>query len=69
MSSGTAAPGQSRRAEHSPGTAAQPQRPDLPAGRSGGGAFLARPEYAEIAPRNIFPTPFNPVDRVFAQRP
>jgi dihydropyrimidinase len=38
-------------------------------GRSGGGAFLARPEYAEIAPRNIFPTPFNPVDRIFAQRP
>jgi len=36
-------------------------------GRSGGGQFLARPEYAEIAPRNIFPTPLNPVDRVSAQ--
>lgn len=36
----------------------------LVTGPIGGGAFLARSEYAAIEPRNVFPVPFNPVDRV-----
>lgn len=33
-------------------------------GPIGGGEFLAREEYALIAPNNVFPTPFNPVDGI-----
>jgi molybdate transport system substrate-binding protein len=47
--------GQSRRAEHSPGTAAQPQRPDLPAGE--GGEFCGPQAASRAAIKSPLPLP------------